>query len=57
MVRKLTPGEKVKMRSDYLHTVYVEKGETASWFITESEPTGGYDGVVFGNTDLTKWTA
>lgn len=57
MKRKLTAGEKVRMRSDYLHTVFVEKGEAASWFITETEATGGYDGVVYGNTDLTKWTS
>lgn len=30
------PGDKIKMKNDELHTVFIEKGKTASWFITES---------------------
>ena len=55
--RKMVAGDRLKMRSDELHSVFVEKGATASWFIYESEPTGEYDGITYSNHDLTEWTA
>ena len=53
----MVPGDRLKMRSDELHTVYVEKGQPASWFIYESAPTGPYDGITYSNHDLTEWRA
>ena len=55
--RKMVPGDRLKMRSDEMHTVFVEKGMTASWFIYESGPTGDYDGITYSNHDLMKWSA
>lgn len=55
--RKLMVGDRLKMRSDEMHSVFVEKGETASWFIYESAATGSYNGVTYSNHELREWSA
>ena len=53
----MIPGDRLKMKSDELHTVFVEEGMETSWFIYESAPTGTYDGITYSNHDLKKWSA
>ena len=45
------------MKANELHTVFIEEGQTASWFIYESAASTEYDGVTYANHDLKKWEA
>lgn len=52
--RVLTKGESVVMRADDIHTVGVEQGKSAAWFVYEGKDDPNYKPVTYSNRDLTR---
>jgi hypothetical protein len=44
------------LSSTTLHTMWVPKGESASWLVFEGEEDPRYDGICYSDSDLTNWT-
>ena len=51
-----TKGESFTMKSNELHTVFVDENKTAVWMVEESEPSFEYIPVNYSPHDLSEWT-
>lgn len=54
-VENINRGTAVHMNANELHTVYVEKGQEAAWFILEGAEDENYDSLCYSDDDLTKF--
>lgn len=54
-VENINRGTAIHMNTDELHTVYVEKGQEAAWFILEGKEDENYDSLCYSDDDLTKF--
>lgn len=55
-IHSYSKGESFTMKSNELHTVFVDKHTKAVWLVEESKPSFEYNPVNYSLYDLSKWT-